>query len=125
MRTSRPNSLLSAYPHALDQFNAANRKKEKARFEVKPSSDTFKSLVKLQSVPLRSSGWNPNTPHYPNNNISNRRPGYFPIVNPRAPYPSNNYNRNSNNQPHVQHQNINQNSYETTTSHQTRTSLRL
>lgn len=76
-RTSRPESLLSAYQHALELTNAADRKKEKLKFETKFSEHS--KTQQLQTIPPRNGGWNLN-----NNRITNTSRNYPPV--PQRPY---------------------------------------
>lgn len=88
-RTSRPDSLLSAYQHALDQSNAANRRKERTKIETKSNPEPSK-YPRPQPIPFRNGVWNQTIrPSYP--------PGFNP--NTRAPLPFNNYGNNPNTRP--------------------------
>lgn len=78
-RTSRPTTLLSAYQHALEQANAASRRREKFRLETKPVSAPQKPMQFKQEQP-RFQTWN-----------QNRGINYYGNSNPRPAHQFNNY----------------------------------
>lgn len=74
-RTSRPSTLLSAYQHALDQGNAASRRREKFRLETKPIERAPQKPTQSNTQFKQISIWN-----------QNKRPVYFGNQNTRPPF---------------------------------------
>lgn len=108
-RTSRPNSLLAAYQHALDQFNAMERRKERFRsenkFNLEPqkiSKPVSKWNQNNRQPPNQVRSYNQSFPHYsynpnfrpqPQNNV-NPQGNYNNYQNTRPVYPSGGQNFN-------------------------------
>lgn len=107
-RTSRPSTLLSAFQHALDQSNAAERRKEKFKIEPKYNPQALK-------VTKPTGGWNQNN-RYPSNqprgynqayqtSQTNNNPNFKPLMaqpaaRPSPPYNNPSFNRTFSNYQH-------------------------
>lgn len=111
-RTSRPSTLLSAYQHALDQANAANRRREKFRLETKPILNAPQKPTQLNTPQFKQfSTWNQNRrPAYSGN--QNTRPPTNTYQNPQfhrpnfPQQPTNNYPMNNYHNPQYHRQNF-------------------
>lgn len=102
-RTSKPNSLLAAYQHALEQDNAAKRQRERNKtfFKVTPEPPKL-----YKPIPNRNGTWNQNfRPPSQTQNLINPRPQIqyrnpypytYPYPTHQHPFQPQNPNRNQN-----------------------------
>lgn len=98
VRTSRPSSLLSAYQHAMEQSNAADRRKEKLKFQNKPSDSRVQNAPPNSSrrPTANQSAYHSNRPGNNFNSNQNRQSGPSNNNHSRSQFQNNRYNSGTN-----------------------------